>query len=230
MDQHFNPHNQPGAIAQDMHKVTPTFFGRVMFAFGLAILVSAIGVWFSSAYLIDYFVQTPALMWGVFIVELILIFTSRYWSTRRPINYILFGAFAFLTGVTITPLLLMATVVGGVGIVFKAFIATFLMFTAAGIVGYTTKKSLAGMGGFLFIALIGMVVTGVIGIFIPWGSTFEMIYSGIGVLLFSAYAMYDFQRIKSFPEDRYIDAALHLYLDIFNIFIFVLRLLLSQRS
>jgi FtsH-binding integral membrane protein len=57
-----------------------------------------------------------------------------------------------------------------------------------------------------------------------------MIFSGFGVLVFSGFAMYDFQRIKSFPEDRYIDAALHLYLDIFNLFIFVLRLILSQRS
>jgi FtsH-binding integral membrane protein len=58
----------------------------------------------------------------------------------------------------------------------------------------------------------------------------EMIYSGIGVLLFAGYAMYDFQMIKKYPEDRYIDAAMHLYLDIFNLFIFILRLLMSQKN
>ena len=57
-----------------------------------------------------------------------------------------------------------------------------------------------------------------------------MIYSGIGVLIFTGFAMYDFQKIKQFPEDRYIDAAMHLYLDIFNLFIFILRLLMSMRD
>jgi hypothetical protein len=104
------------------------------------------------------------------------------------------------------------------------------MFGAAGAIGWTTKRSLEGMRGFLSITLIGMLIVGIIGIFIPWGSTFEMVYSGIGVLLFSGYAMYDFQKIKQYPEDRYIDAAIQLYLDIFNLFIFVLRLILSQKS
>ncbi len=216
--------------AQRLEEFTPTFFGKVMFYFALAILVSTIGVWVGFTYFLESFITTPGLIWVVFIAELVLIFTSSKWSTKRPLNYVLFSVFALLTGITITPLLLMATVIGGIGIVVKALLATFLMFTAAGIIGYTTKKSLEGMRGFLFISLIGMIIVGVIGIFIPWGSTFEMIYAGIGVLLFSGFTMYDFQRIKSFPQDRYIDAAIHLYLDIFNLFIFILRLILSQRS
>lgn len=222
---------QPRArtIMQDVREASPTFFGRVMFVFGLAILVSAGGVWFGMNFLIEYFIQNPALIWIIFIAELALIFTSQKWSTVKPLNYWLFSLFAFLTGITVTPLLVVASATAGIGIVAKALIATFLMFTAAGIVGWTTKKSLQGMGGFLFISLIGIIAVSILGIFIPWSSTFEMIFSGFGVLLFSGFVMYDFQRIKSFPEDRYIDAALHLYLDIFNLFIFVLRLMLSQR-
>lgn len=222
--------NQSNIFSGQRAQVVPTFFGKVMFAFALAILVSTVGVWTGFTYLLEYFVSAPWLIWVFFAAELILIFTSRVWSTKKPMNYILFSLFAFLTGLTITPLLLVASATAGSGIIVKALLATVLMFTAAGAIGWTTKKSLAGMGGFLFISLIGMLIVGVIGIFIPWGSTFEMIYSGIGVLLFSGFAMYDFQRIKSFPEDRYIDAAIHLYLDIFNLFIFILRLILSQRS
>ncbi len=211
-------------------EIQPTFFGKVMFAFALAIMVSTVGVWAGFTFLLEAFVSAQWLIWVFFGAELILIFTSRSWSTKKPLNYVLFSLFAFLTGLTVTPILLVASATAGWGIVIKALLATVLMFTAAGAIGWTTKKSLTGMGGFLMISLIGMIIVGVIGIFIPWGSTFEMIYSGIGVLLFSGFAMYDFQRIKSFPEDRYIDAAIHLYLDIFNLFIFVLRLLLSQRS
>lgn len=222
--------SQAAEMKKTLAEASPTFFGRVMFVFALAILVSTLGVWVSFTYLLEQFAANPNLMWIVFIAELVLIFTSRKWSTKRPLNYVLFSLFALLTGISITPLLAMAALTAGIGIIIKAFIATVFMFTAAGMFGYTTKRSLEGMRGFLFISLIGMIIIGVIGIFIPWGSTFEMLYSGIGVLLFSGYAMYDFQRIKKFPEDRYIDAALHLYLDLFNLFIFVLRLLLSQRS
>lgn len=224
----FQPHRE--AVLGRSSEVVATFFGKVMFAFALAILVSTLGVWIGFNYLIETFINTPNLIWIVFIVELGLIFTSSMWSKKRPLNYILFSFFALLTGITITPLLLMAAMTAGSAVIVKALLATVLMFSAAGAIGWTTKRSLEGMRGFLFITLIGMLIVGVIGIFIPWGSTFEMIYSGIGVILFSGYAMYDFQRIKRFPEDRYIDAALHLYLDIFNLFIFVLRLILSQRS
>lgn len=215
---------------QQRTEVTATFFGKVMFAFALAILVSTLGVWIGFTYLIETFIATPWLIWVAFGVELVLIFTSRKWSTIKPLNYWLFSAFALLTGITITPLLLVATEMAGTGIVLKALIATVAMFSAAGAIGYTTKRSLEGMRGFLIVGLIGLLITGVLGIFIPWGSQFEMIYSGIGVLIFTGFAMYDFQKIKRFPEDRYIDAAIHLYLDIFNLFIFILRLLMSMRD
>jgi FtsH-binding integral membrane protein len=215
---------------QPRTEVTPTFFGKVMFAFALAILVSTLGVWVGFTYLIETFITTPWLIWVAFGLELVLIFTSRKWSTIKPLNYWLFSAFALLTGITVTPLLLVATEMAGTGIVLKALIATVAMFSAAGAIGYTTKRSLEGMRGFLIIGLIGLLIVGVLGMFIPWGSQFEMIYSGIGVLIFTGFAMYDFQKIKQFPEDRYIDAAIHLYLDIFNLFIFILRLLMSMRD
>ncbi|MBN1494834.1 Bax inhibitor-1/YccA family protein [Candidatus Peregrinibacteria bacterium] len=222
-------YKQPEFVAPST-SLAPTFFGKVMTAFSMAVAVSVLGVWVSFTYFLEAFIATPALIWVAIIAEFALILTSRMWSKRKPLNYWLFSAFAFLTGVSITPILLVATVAGGIGIVIKALLATVLMFAAAGIIGWTTKKSLEGIGGFLMIALIGMVITGLIGLFIPWGNQFEMIYSGIGVILFAGYAVYDFNMLKKYPEDSYIDAAMHLYLDIFNLFIFILRLLLSNRN
>ena len=222
-----NQFNTQGVTFGRSSEVTATFFGKVMFAFALSILVSTLGVWVGFSYLIETFIKTPNLIWLVFIVELGLVFTAGLWSRKRPLNYVLFSFFAFLTGITVTPLLLMAAMTAGSAVIVKALLATVLMFTATAVIGWTTNKSLEGMRGFLFITLIGMLVIGIIGIFIPWGNTFEIIYSGIGVILFSGYTMYDFQKIKQYPEDRYIDAALSLYLDIFNLFIFILRLILS---
>lgn len=201
-----------------------TFFGKVMFFFALAVFASFAGVYTVNHFFFQYFYETPALMWGAFIAELILIFTARMWIQKAPINRLLFAVFAFLSGVTAAPLIgIVAASPGGVDVLTKALLATGFMFTATALIGWTTKIDLSGMRGFLMSGLIGMIVVGIIGIFTPWGNTMEMIYSGFGVLLFSGFVAYDFQKLKHYPEDRYIDAALALYLDIFNLFLYILR-------
>lgn len=218
---------QQGSRAQT--GLQATFFGKVMFFFSLGLLVSTLGVFVGLEYGLQYLVAAPWLMWVLFAVELGLIFTSSRWSTKKPLNYWLFSAFTFITGLTVAPLI--ATVLiqmQSPALVVKALAITALTFTAAGMFGWTTQKSLEGMRGFLMISLIGMIIVSVVGIFLPWGNNFEIIFSGFGVLLFSGFAMYDFQKIKQFPEDRYIDAAIHLYLDIFNLFIMVLRFLMAM--
>jgi hypothetical protein len=165
-------------------------------------------------------------MWVFFAAELGLVFTARWWSQNHPINYFLFAAFAFITGLTIVPLL--ASVIlefGGPGIIIKALLATTFTFTAAAIVGAVSQRSFSGLQGFLMVGLIGMIVVSLVGIFVPWSNTFEMIFSGIGVLIFTGFTLFDIQRLKAYPEDRYIDAALQLYLDIFNLFLYILRLI-----
>jgi len=204
------------------------FFSKVMFFFGLAMLISMGGTFIGFAYVLPILAGAPALMWVLFAAELGLVFTSRWWSTKRPTNYILFSAFAFLSGITIAPLIAITLVQVGAGIILKALAITALMFAGTALYGWTTHRDLSGIGGFLMIALLGMIITGVFGIFFPWGNTFELIFSGGGVILFSAFTMYDIQMIKRYPEDRYIDAALNLYLDIFNLFIYVLRFLLAM--
>lgn len=226
----YEPNNQNTQTSAVKVGFEPTFFGKVMSFFALAVLSSTAGVFITNYYFIEYFFKMPALMWIFFIVELALIFTSRAWSTKVPLNRFLFALFTFITGVTIAPLLVVvAQSPGGVDILTKALLATGLMFTATAAFGWTTKMDLSGMRGFLMIALIGMIVVGVIGIFIPWSNTTEMIYSGIGVLIFSGFIVYDFQKIKQYPEDRYIDAALNIYLDIFNLFLYILRLIMASR-
>jgi FtsH-binding integral membrane protein len=113
----------------------------------------------------------------------------------------------------------------GVTLIIKALVATTAMFSATALFGWVTQKDLSGLRGFLMISLIGIIVVSIIGIFIPWGNNFEMIFAGFGVILFSGYTMYDIQQIKSSPGLSPIDAALRLYLDIFNLFIFILRLM-----
>jgi FtsH-binding integral membrane protein len=211
--------------------VEATFFGKVMFFFGLAILFTGLGTYLGATQFQELFFQYPWLVWATFIAELALIFTSGIWSRKEPINKVLFILFAVLSGFTITPLMLsiMGTA-GGATLVYKALFATALTFGATAVYGYTTDRDLSGMRSFLIIALIGVFVTGIISIFMPFSSTAEMIYSGIGILLFSAFTAYDFNTIKRYPEDAYIMAAIALYLDIFNLFLMILRFMSASRD
>lgn len=229
MNSEQNPHDLSTGRAKI--GIEPTFFGKVMSFFALAIFASAAGAYLTMEYFLGYFLAQPGLMWLFFIAELAIIFTSRMWSDKVPLNRFMFALFAVITGITIAPLLgIIAASPGGITIISKALLVTGLMFSATAIFGWTTRIDLSGLRGFLMIALIGMIMVGILGFFIPWSSRTEMIYSGVGILLFAGFTVYDFQRIKQYPEDRYIDAALSLYLDIFNIFLFVLRFMSSNRD
>lgn len=201
------------------------FTSKVLSLFGLSLLVSGFGVYAGLTYGLHFFYTNPATMLICFGVELALILTSRLWSRIEPLNYLLFAAFTFISGVTLVPLLLsFAAEFKGFDIIYSSLFAATATFGAAAVFGYTTQRSLAGLSGFLFMSLIGLLVVGIGGIFFPWGNTMEMIVSGFGVLIFAGYAAVDINRLKHYPEDAYIQAAMRLYLDFFNLFIYILRL------
>ena len=116
--------------------------------------------------------------------------------------------------------------------VVAAFVSAAGMFGAAALYGAVTKRNLSSMRGLLFIGLIGIVIASVVNIFLA-SSAIGWVISLIGVALFTALTAYDVQKITrgdyaafaGSQERASIIAALHLYLDFINIFLFLLRLL-----
>jgi modulator of FtsH protease len=92
-------------------------------------------------------------------------------------------------------------------------------------VASTTKRDFSNLGKFLFAGVILLLVAMVANIFfqIP---ALALAISAIGVVLFSAYILYDINRIVQGGEDNYITAALAVYLDIYNVFVSLLNLLM----
>jgi len=139
----------------------------------------------------------------------------------------LFFVYAASLGVTIGLIVSSYTT----GSVVFAFVSASAMFGAAGIYGAVTKRSLAGMGGILFMGLIGLMVAMLLNLFFPNG-TVTLIISIVGVVIFTALTAYDVQRIQSGDlaaqtgsmEKAAVIGALRLYLDFINIFLFMLRL------
>lgn len=201
-----------------------------MMLFGLALGVSALGTYIGFNQGLDLMIANPLYMWGVFITELVLIFTSHWWQKIKPLNYILFSVFAFISGVTLAPIIYMyITQSGGGEIIFRALGATMLTFTAAGLVAWKTNINMLKFQGLLFIGLIGLIIVGVLGIFFPFSSAMEGIYSFLGIAIFTGFVMFDIQRVKYQIAQNEMDLALQLYLDIFNLFLYILRFMRRDR-
>jgi FtsH-binding integral membrane protein len=146
---------------------------------------------------------------------------------------LLFVVYSALTGVTMSFVLMAYT---GESVA-NTFVVTAGMFGGLALYGTTTRRSLAGMGSFLFMGLIGVVLASVVGIF--WHSdALQFVISFIGVIVFSGLAAYDAQRLKAMAlatpagatETYAIVGALALYLDFVNLFLFLLRFLGNRRD
>jgi FtsH-binding integral membrane protein len=144
----------------------------------------------------------------------------------------LFLLYSALNGITFAFILLAYT---GQSIA-SAFITTAGMFGALALYGSMTKRSLAGLGQFAFMGLIGIVIASVVGLF--WqNDTLQFMISAIGVIVFTGLTAYDAQRLKAMalqvegPQmgSYAISGALALYLDFINLFLMILRLFGNRR-
>ena len=146
----------------------------------------------------------------------------------------LFFAYAALNGFTLSMVLLAFSI----GSVFSAFAASAALFGAMSIIGYTTKVDLTKMGTYLMMGVIGLVIALVVNLFINSGPL-DMLISMVGVLIFTALTAYDTQRIGRMAAEMSTEGdavaklaifgALKLYLDLINMFLFMLRLIGRRR-
>lgn len=111
------------------------------------------------------------------------------------------------------------------------------MFGALALYGSTTKRSLAGVGQFVFMGLIGLVLASIVGMFVK-SQGLQFVISVVGVIVFTGLTAWDAQRLKAMaaalPEGQVgsyaIVGALSLYLDFINLFLFLLRFLGGRRD
>lgn len=134
--------------------------------------------------------------------------------------------FVFLMGIGIYPSIAFYISDIGAQYVILAFGVTTIVFTLLALYAYITKQDFSGLGSFLFIALISLILLNVAGIWIQT-DIFHIGLSLAGILIFSAYVLHDISRMKhsGFSEDDVPEAVLDLFLDFLNIFLDILRLI-----
>jgi FtsH-binding integral membrane protein len=148
------------------------------------------------------------------------------------VGLLLFFVYAAALGVTVGVISSLYTVQS----VVTSFVGASAMFGAAAIYGYTTKRNLNSIGGFLFMGMIGILVASVVNVFLG-SSPIGWLIALIGVVIFTIYTAYDVQKISygdyaallGSMEKASIFGAVHLYIDFINIFLFLLRIFGSRR-
>jgi modulator of FtsH protease len=153
------------------------------------------------------------------------------WGIERNKNsglgVLLLLAFTFFMGLMLSRILqvalgfanggsLIAMAAGGTGAIF---------FALAGVAA-TTRRDFSGLGKFLFAGMILILVAALANAFLQIPAL-ALAISAVAVMVFSAYILFDIQRIVQGGEDNYVSATLMVYLDIYNVFVSLLHLLLA---
>ena len=179
-------------------------------------------------------VGTP-LFWVVLLAPLGMVLLLSFGIQRMSLGatQLSFWVYAALVGLSLAGIFLVYTQAS----IARVFFITAATFAAMSLYGYTTRSDLSRFGSFLFMGLIGIVLAGLVNLFIH-SSALQFAISVIGVVVFVGLTAYDTQRIKEmyFEGDgaviagkKAIMGALQLYLDFINLFILLLQFMGVQR-
>lgn len=227
------------SIVQRTGSGLQTFMAQVYGWMTVGLLLTAFVALYvaSSEALLSMIFSSKIVFFGLIIAQLGLVFvlSGMVHKMSGAMATSLFMLYSVLTGVTISSVLLLYTASS----IASTFFICAAMFGALSVYGYTTKRSLTGMGSFLFMGLIGIIIASIVNIFMQ-SSMMSMVISYAGVLIFAGLTAYDTQKLKDMGNEinqedkenmrRYsIMGALTLYLDFINLFLMLLRILGDRR-
>jgi uncharacterized protein len=230
--------NESSFVSPDVRDVRVTAFLSKVYGWmflGLLLTAGTAVVVASSPALIETLLANRILFWILLFGQLGLVFylSARVDKVSPVTAAALFLLYSAMVGVTSSVIFLIYT---GASIV-SAFVIAGGMFGAMAVFGTVTKRSLAGVGQFMFMGLIGLIIAMFVSFF--WFNDLLMfVISVVGVLVFTGLTAYDAQRLKhmavALPDGRVgsyaVVGALSLYLDFINLFFFILRLMGGRRN
>lgn len=158
---------------------------------------------------------------------------ARVFSMKPSSAAWLLFLYSVMMGIVITPMVFVSSPIS----VLLAIILAALMFGCMSLFGYKTVKDLSFLGIFLFLGMIGLILVGVVSLFVPLGATLNTVVCLIGVLVFALFAAYDMQTLKNAynvlsdgktKDQLAVLGALHMYISFVALFQYILGLLNSR--
>lgn len=166
-----------------------------------------------------------ALFLPLVIVEIVMIFMMMFARKRKAIGYPLMFAFMFISGLTLFPAIAFYISTLGAGVVLRAAGITAVAFGGTAAYAMISKRDFRFLGGFLSISVIALFALMILQMFFPISGTAELVFSAFGIFIFIGYTLYDFSRltIEGFTDKDIPFLVVCIYLDIVNLFLFILR-------
>ena len=215
------------------------FLSKVFLWMAGGLIVSTLGSFWllSQPALLTAVVKNQWIFFGLIIAELglVLWLSAAIMSMGSLQAKVLFMAYSFLNGVTLSPIFLIYTG-GSIMTTFAVTAGTFFFFA---LYGLTTKKDLTGIGGLAMMALFGVILASLVNVFLK-SSALDWVVTFIAIAVFMGLIAWDAQKLKAMhamggadPEmdkKMVVIGALALYLDFINLFIQLLRIFGKRRD
>jgi modulator of FtsH protease len=238
-----NPSYAPEAVraasaAQYLRRVYLYFTGGIAVAIGGALIALYAGkpVEVGAGVSLPPIVAFAIEHWIVALLAYFGAFMVASFVRRSPgLNVAALGAYTFVTGLFLAPMLFFAQLAATHGQtldaspVRDAFLLTGAAFT--GLSGYVfiSRKNFSFLGAALSMGIWVILGAMILGMFLH-SAAFQLAIASVGVLLFCGYILFDTSRILHEPDDDPVGAALRLFLDVVNLFVFLVRILASSRD
>ena len=187
-----------------------------------SMVTGAIGAWVGQA------IKSMIAWIGLLILYIVGVFIVMAAShAAPPVAIGVMLGWTFLSGLVLAPALHMYVEQLGWQTVVGAFGGTAGVMAICGCIGALSGINFSGMGTFLMFALIGLIVVGLISMFVRMSREVNIVWSIFGMLIFSGYFIFDFFRLSKAENTlpNAIDLTLNLYLDFINFFLYLLQFL-----
>ena len=231
--------NTPVTITRARQEASTIFLAKVFNWMAIGLGLTGIIAFFTASTGLALTIAASPLFMVLLLVELGLVFylSARIEKIQAGTATGLFLGYSILNGLTLSTVFLAYTraSIGG------TFLITAGMFGAMAVYGMVTRRDLSGMGSFMFMGLIGILIASVVNFFLKSSSLYWAI-SVIGVLVFVGLTAWDVQKIKQMGEQGIMEqgegairkgaiiGALALYLDFINLFLMLLRFFGGNRD
>jgi uncharacterized protein len=210
------------------------FFNTAYAWMATGLALTAAVAWMVQPYVRQIFQPGTLVILIIAELALVWILSASIQKINATVATAMFLVYSALNGLTLSSIFMVYKMPSIAG----AFVVTAGMFAAVSVYGFMTKRDLSGLGGMLFMALIGLILASIVNIFFA-SETLYWIVTYAGVLIFVGLTAYDTQKLRMYAIQTANDpamsarmaiyGALNLYLDFINLFLFILRIMGNRR-
>lgn len=221
--------NQPFQTTYEASGELTTVRHRVLrntyWLLALSMIPTVLGAWIGVQMNFSFMSGSPFIGFLIFMAIAFGFFYVIERTKNSAIGVAVLLSFTFFMGLMLSRLIgYTLNFSNGASLIMTAFGGTAIVFATMASIATTSKRDFSGLSSWLFAGMIVILLAAVANIFLQM-SVLNIVISAIAVVIFSAYILFDVQRIINGGETNYISATLAIYLDVYNVFANLLSLL-----